>query len=392
MVRADKARVTSGVPDEDIRQLTDDNAAFAFDLLRQASGNDNFFVSPHSVSIALAMTYAGAREQTAEQIKKTLHFDLEPEKLHAAFGALDLALAARNGKTVPSGQAFELHVVNSLWGQRDYVFLGSYLDRLAESYGAGLSLLDFGNDAEGSRSMINAWVSDQTRARLPELIPMGVINDRTKLVLTNAIYFAASWKEEFKPAQTRDEDFTKLDGSSVAASVMHQKEEHRYAEGDGWQALELAYAGDDVSMVVLLPAQGTFADYRSKLDAAHLAAVVGALENHLAEVSLPKFRFNTQLQIKPALQALGMTEAFDDRTADFSGMIGKRELMIQDVVHEAFVAVDEKGTEAAAATAVVVRPTSLPKPAVFNADRPFVVLVRDNPTGAVLFAGQVTSP
>ena len=392
IARSDKPRLTAGVPAEEINELTANDAAFAFDLLGKAGGNDNFFMSPHSISIALAMTYGGAREETAKQMKDALHFDLAPERLHPTFGALDLALAARNGKSVPSGQAFELHVINSLWGQRDYVFLAPYLDLLAENYGAGLSLLDFVADAEGSRQAINGWVSDQTRTRIPELIPMGIIGAETVLVLTNAIYFAASWKDRFEPADTTDAPFTKLDGSSITAPLMHQVKEHRYAEGDGWQALELVYSGDDVSMLVVLPATGTFEDIRSKLDALNLTGIVAGLRTRLVDVSLPRFRFSTQLGVKPALQALGMTDAFQGGIADFSGMDGTRALVIQDVIHEAFVAVDEKGTEAAAATAVIVGRTSAPERATFKVDRPFLVLVRDNPTGAVLFLGQVMSP
>jgi serpin B len=391
VARSHKPRLTAAVPGEDIQQLTNGDAAFAFDLLRQASNGDNFFMSPHSISIALGMTYGGAREETAAQMKTALHFDLAPERLHPAFGALDLALAARNGKKVPNGHAFELHVTNSLWGQRDYLFLSPYLDLLAENYGAGLSLMDFVTNAEGSRRVINEWVNERTKTRIPELIPMGLIDTQTVLVLTNAIYFAASWKDKFEPANTSDASFIKLDGSQVTAPTMHQAKEHRYAEGDGWQAMELAYTGDDVSMVVLLPAAGTFESYRSKLDAPHLANVVAGLKTRLVEVSLPKFRFTTQLKVKPALQALGMTDAFG-ANADFSGMDGSRMLFIQDVVHEAFVSVDEKGTEAAAATAVLVGRTSAPERAVFNADRPFLILVRDNPTGALLFVGQVTNP
>jgi serpin B len=391
LARSDKPRRTASAPQGDVLALTGDNADFGLDLLRKASGNENFFMSSHSISIALAMTYGGAREETAAQMKKALHFNLAPEQLHPAFGGLDLALAARNRKEAPSGHSFELHVTNSLWGQRDYVFLRPYLDLLAENYGTGLSLLDFVGDAEGSRRAINGWVSERTQERIPELIPMGIIDAQTVLVLTNAIYFAASWRDKFEPANTTDAEFTKLDGSSITVSTMHQAKEHRYSEGDGWQALELTYTGDDVSMLVLLPALGAFEDFRSKLDGLNLATVAAGLRTRLVEVSLPKFRFTTQLKVKPALQALGMTDAFDSN-ADFSGMDGTRTLYIQDVIHEAFVAADEKGTEAAAATAVVVGRTSAPERAVFTANRPFLIFVRDNPTGAVLFMGQVVSP
>jgi serpin B len=391
ILRSDKPRLTAGVPEDDTRALAEDNAGFAFDLLANATGNENFFMSPHSISTALAMTYGGARGETARQMKEALRFQLPGERLHASFGALDLALAARNAKKVPSGQAFELHVINSLWGQRDYVFLDAYLDLLAENYGAGLSLLDFRNDAEASRGAINGWVSDQTRTRIPELIPMGVVDAQTVLVLTNAIYFAASWKHPFEPADTKDGEFVNLDDASLTVPTMHHTKEHRYAEGDGWQALELAYAGDDVSMLILLPDAGTFQNYRAKLEASHLAAVVQGLHTRIVDVSLPKFRFSTQLDVKTPLQALGMTDAFQPGIADFSGMDGTRALVISDIVHEAFIAVDEKGTEAAAATAVVVGRVSIPQRAVFNAERPFVIVIRDK-TGAVLFVGQVVNP
>jgi serpin B len=285
-----------------------------------------------------------------------------------------------------------LNVLDAIWGQRGYVFLGGYLDLLAEHYGAGLSLLDFASDPEGSRTSINRWVSDRTAARIPELLPVGVVTSATVLVLTNAIYFKASWATPFEPADTTDGPFAKLDRSTLPAHFMHQAKEHRYAEGAGWQALELLYAGDDVSMLVLLPASGQFEAFRASLDAARLTSIVDALGSRLVTVTLPRFQFRTQLGVKATLQALGMTDAFQGGVADFSGMDGTRKLFVQDVVHEAFVSVDEKGTEAAAATAVVVGRVSVPELATFTADRPFLVVIRDNPTGAVLFLGQVTSP
>jgi len=211
-------------------------------------------------------------------------------------------------------------------------------------------------------------------------------------VLTNAIYFNASWHFPFEEGATTDGSFTKLDGSSSPTRLMHQVKEHRYAEGEGWQALELLYVGENVSMLVLLPASGTFEDFRGKLDAARFSSIVSGLGTKQVTTTLPRFQFRTQLGVKATLRALGMTDAFEGGVADFSGMDGSRSLFIQDVIHEAFVAVDEKGTEAAAATAVVVGRTSVPEQATFTADRPFIVAIRDNPTGAVLFLGQVTSP
>lgn len=391
-VRSSKPRHATRAPVQDIQQLTGDDAAFALDVLHTAATGQNFFVSPHSISIALAMTYGGARERTAAQMAHALHFTLPPERLHPTFGSLELELARRSQRWLESGQSFKLNILNSLWGQRDWRFLDSYLDLLSENYGADLSLLDFAKDPEGARSAINGWVSDQTERRIPELLPAGIVTSATVLVLTNAIYFNASWKKRFVLGATSDGAFTKLDGSSVTARLMHQTESHRYGEGDGWQALELLYAGDDVSMLVLLPAKGRFEDFRTELDSARLSTIIGALETRLVDVALPKFRFSTQLGVKSTLKTLGMNDAFEAKVADLSGMDGTRNLFIQDVVHEAFVAVDERGTEAAASTAVVVGRMSAPQRATFTADRPFVVVIRDNPTGAVLFVGQVTSP
>lgn len=390
-VRSSKPRLSTEVPAEDTRQLTSDNAAFGFDVMKQAAARDNFFVSPHSISLALAMTYAGARGETAAQMAQALRFTLADERLHAAFGALDLELARRADKALESGQAFELNVLNAIWGQRGYQLLAPYLDLLAERYGAGLSLLDFASDPEAARATINGWVSDRTATRIPELIARGVVNPATVLVLTNAIYFKASWAAPFEPKETAEGLFTRLDGAPTAAQLMRQTKEHRYARGEGWQALELRYAGDDVSMLVLLPDSGQFEGFRASLDGARLSAITGALGSKLVSVTLPRFTFRTQLPVKAILRALGMIDAFQGGVADFSGMDGGRSLFIQDVVHEAFVAVDEKGTEAAAATAVVVGRVSVPELATFTADRPFLVVIRDEPTGAVLFLGQVTS-
>ena len=391
-VQSSKPRLTAAVPAADTQDLTRDNASFAFDVLGRTATNENFFFSPHSLSLALAMTYGGAHERTATQMAQALRWTLPAERLHAAFGALDLELGRRGDKPVESGHAFELRILDAAWGQRGHVFLSSYLDLLAEHYGAGLNLLDFGSDPEGSRTAINRWVSQSTEARIPELLPAGLISPATVLVLTNAISFTASWKNPFDPAQTSERTFVGLDGQATNVPMMHQVRELRYAEGEGWQALELPYSGDEVSMIAILPGAGAFESFRATLDGAKLGSIAGALGSRMTDVSLPRFRFRTQLPVKPTLQALGMTDAFTPGTADLSGMDGTKSLFIEDVIHEAFVAVDERGTEAAAATAVVVGRVSAPEPATFTADRPFLVVIRDNPTGAVLFAGQVTRP
>lgn len=395
IVRSSKARIVEhGVASETVRALARDDAEAAFAMLHAEQPDGNFFYSPHSISIALAMTYAGARGETERQMAEALRFRMPQAELHPAFNALDQELATRERTaTERGGEPFRLRVVNSIWGQRGYRFLDAYLDVLAESYGAGLSLLDFVADPEGSRQTINAWVSDQTETRIPELIPMGVIDSTTVLVLTNAIYFKASWDQPFDPADTADDTFHALDGSSLTVPLMHDAAEHRYAEDaqGGWQAVELTYSGEQVSMLVVLPADGTFETFERTLDEPLLTTIVDGLATRRVDLTLPKFSFRSQLSLVETLREMGMLDAFSG-DADLSGMDGTRQLFIQDVIHEAFVAVDERGTEAAAATAVVVGRTSAPEPATFTADRPFLFVIRDIPTGAVLFVGRVVSP
>jgi serine protease inhibitor len=386
------------VATDQLTPLVEGNTAFATDLygaLRQESGN--LFFSPHSISIALGMTFAGAAGATASEMAKTLHFDLPPDQLHAAFNRLDLELAARSEVELEddAGEPFELSVANAIWAERTYEFLDPFLETLALNYGAGARLVDFINDPEAARMAINDWVSGETNDRIPELVPPGVIDAMTRLVLTNAIFFMASWAEPFPEEQTQDGAFHLLSGTTVTAPLMHTAgpQSLLYAEGEDYQAVELPYAGEELAMLLVLPEDGDFAAFEEGFDADMLAGIVDALAAEQVSVVLPKFEFSTDVGLKPVLTAMGMASAFEPGVADFSGMDGTRELYIQDALHKAFVAVDEQGTEAAAATAIVIGVTSVPlEPKLFQADRPFLFLIRDRITGAVLFLGRVVDP
>jgi serpin B len=393
LVRSDKPRLTApAVAPADLSALTGDNRAFALDLyqaLRKTPGN--LFYSPHSISLALAMTYAGARGATAQQMATTLHFTLPPATLHPAFNSLDLALAQRvQGAQGQDGKGFRLNVVNAIWGQTGYAFQPDFLNLLAEDYGAGLRVLDFAKSPDPARQTINQWVSDQTAGKIKDLIPQGAIDAATRLVLTNAIYFNAAWAHQFNAKATADAPFTRLDNSQVTVPMMHQSATFGYAEGANYQAVELPYDGNQLSMVVLLPASGQFDAFDQSLDAKTLDGILKALTSKQVVLSLPRFKTESTFGLADSLKALGMRDAFAPDSADFSGMTGKRDFFIGAVVHKAYVSVDENGTEAAAATAVIVGTSALPAaPVTFTADRPFIFLIRDVQTGAVLFVGRV---
>jgi serpin B len=395
VLQSDKPRVTSpDVPAGDLDNLVEGNSAFALDLYQQLRDEEgNLFYSPHSISVALAMTYAGARGETETQMADAMHFGLPQDRLHPAFNRLDLELAQRGeGAQGKDGEGFRLNVVNAIWGQQNYQFLTDFLDVLAENYGAGLRLLDFINAPEESRLTINDWVSEQTEGRIKDLIPPGVIDALTRLVLTNAIYFNAAWALPFDEAATSDGTFYLLNGDEVVVPMMGQTESFGYFEGDGYRTVELPYDGNELSMVILLPDSGQFDAFESALDLEQLKGVLGGLAYRQVSLRMPKFEFETSFSLKDVLSEMGMPIAFSP-DADFSGMTGNRELSITEVVHKAFVSVDEAGTEAAAATAVIVGLTAVPaQPVAVNIDRPFIFLIRDLETGSILFIGRVLNP
>jgi serpin B len=396
-VSSQKERVSSpDVSAADMADLVDGNSGFAFDLyqfLREETGDDNLFYSPYSISLALAMTYAGARSETERQMADALHLALPQDRLHPAFNGLDLELAQRGeGAESKDGEGFRLNIVNAIWGQEGYEFLSAFLDVLAENYGAGLRLLDFAGDPEASRVTINDWVSDQTEGRIKDLIPQGVINTLTRLVLTNAIYFNAAWAEPFETNLTKDGPFHLLDGGQVSVPMMRQTTSLGYAEGEGVQAVELPYDGRGLAMVILLPEAGEFETVEDSLDAGWVGSILEGLAYRQVALTMPKFEFESEFSLARALAAMGMPDAFS-AGADFSGMDGTHELFISEVVHKAFVSVDEAGTEAAAATAVVMQLKGLPEqPVEVTVDRPFMFFIRDIETGAILFVGRVVNP
>ena len=403
VLKSDKPRITEPAVDtSDVALLVKGNSAFAFKLYQQLRDKEgNIFYSPYSISLALAMTYAGARGETAEQMKDALEFVPEQERLHPAFNWLDAELAKRGeGAKGKDDKGFRLNVVNAVWGQKDYAFLSDFLDVLAENYGAGLRIMDFVREAEKCRRIINEWVSDQTEGRIEDLIPPGAITDLTRLVLTNAIYFNAAWEHPFDEHATVDGAFYLLDGRQVRVPMMRQTESFAYTSGEGYQAVELLYdrgEGADagaLSMVILLPAAGNFGAFEEGLHAERVGAIIEDLQPIRLALTMPKFKFDSGFSLREVLAEMGMPDAFSPDDADFSGMTGRRELFVSDVLHKAFVDVNEQGTEAAAATAVVVGITSVPQePCVkVTIDRPFIFLIRDIETGAILFVGRVLNP
>ena len=395
VIQSEKPRVTSpDVSEADLATLVEGNSAFAFNLYQALrEGDGNLFYSPYSISLALAMTYAGAQGETAQQMADTLQFVLPQNRLHPAFNDLDLELARRGeGAEGKDGEGFRLNIVNAIWGQKDYEFLSEFLDLLAENYGAGLRILDFASAPEESRITINNWVSDQTEGRIEDLIPQGLIDALTRLVLTNAIYFNAAWQYPFEEDMTEDGPFYLLDGGEVTVPMMRQTELFGYAEGDGYQAVELPYDGGELSMIILLPQTGQFDTFEDSLDAQQVDEIIGRLELRQVTLAMPKFEFESEFSLREPLSAMGMQIAFSG-AADFSGMTGNRDLFIAEVIHKAFVSVDEAGTEAAAATAVVMELTAVPEtPVEVTIDHPFIFLIRDIETGAVLFIGRVVNP
>ena len=394
-VRSTKQRVMSpNVSATQAEALVDGNTAFALDLYQEVSGGDeNVFYSPHSISIALAMTYAGARGQTETDMANVMHFDLVQDELHPAFNDLDLKLSSRGENAAGSDdEPFRLKIANSLWGSESTPFQEDFLDTLALNYGAGMTVLDFIGDPEGSRVTINDWVEDKTEDRIKDLIPQGMITSDTRLVLTNAVYFNASWLNRFEKEMTYDDDFNLVGGGTSTVPFMHQMATFGYAAGADYEALEMLYDGQEMSMLVLLPNEGVdMTAFEANLTPALLDEAVGSLADTSVQLALPKFEFTVPLPLTQTLIDMGMESAFFG--ADLSGIDGTMSLAITDVIHKAFVAVNEKGTEAAAATAVIVGETSAPQADVnFKADRPFIFLIRDNATGAIVFMGRVMDP
>jgi serpin B len=386
------------VPASDLAELVSGNNEFSFALYHQlTSGDGNLFYSPYSISIALAMTYAGASGDTAGQMAEALYFPLPAERLHPAFDALALALESRSQvEGLKPGEAFQLSVANSLWGQDGFQFDPAFLDVLAKNYAAGMRLVDYQKDPEAARRAINDWVSQSTNQRIQDIIPPGALDALTRLVMANAVYFKATWQNPFDAGLTHPDAFHLLGGGSVQVEMMNESTSLPAMQGDGYRAVEMPYAGGQLSMVVLLPDEGLFSDVESRLNAGLIAQTVAELQTREVDLTLPKFKMEWSSELSQGLKALGLKDAFDPFLADFSGMDGARDLYISRILHKTFVSVDEMGTEAAAATVVVIEAVVMPsnpvEPFQFKVDRPFIFLIRDNPTGTILFVGRVMNP
>ena len=397
-----KTRMMSpeAMEEADLVDLTLGNTAFAFDLYRTLAQSDgDLFYSPYSVSLALAMTYAGAKGETEQQMADTLGFSLPQDRLHFAFNALDLALVSRSaGPAGRDDDGIRLNIANAIWGQEGHEFLTSFLDVLAEQYGSEVRRADFRGAPGESRARINEWAARETGGRIESLVPPGAIVPTTRLVLANAVYFKAAWESPFPRGATAAGLFHPLSGGKVQAPMMRQEGRFGYAQGDGLQAVELLYDGAEMSMTILVPDEGTFRDFEESLAVSAVEGILDDLGTRLVRLTMPKFEVEASFSLADALASMGMPNAFDERAADFSGMDGTscfagddECLLVADVVHQAFLSVDEAGTEATAATAATVGITrAAAEPVTLTIDRPFIFLVRDRSTDAVLFAGRVS--
>jgi serpin B len=401
-----------GVDTPAVREKTEEvvvegNNRFALELyakLREQKGN--LFFSPYSISAALAMTYAGARGETEAQMARVMHFPAGPkvlpkdyqgpiqqgwdqQRFHSAFGAIIKDLNAKGGKG-----KYELSVANALWGQKGYRFLAEFLELIEARYGGKLNEVDFLTATEAARQTINKWVEKETKDKIKELIKPGILDKFTRLVLTNAIYFKGNWARQFKEEDTKEAAFTLLSGEKVDSPMMNQTAEFGYIETENFQGLELPYVDDELSMIILLPKEANgLTGFEKSLTAENLSQWLAALHKRKVIVSVPKFKMTSEFSLADVLKQMGMEDAFSGK-ADFSGMTGKKDLYISAVIHKAFVDVNEEGTEAAAATAVVMRATAI-RPEeipVFRADHPFLFLIRDNGSGSILFIGRMMNP
>lgn len=373
-----------------IDALVDGNTAFALDLYGQMKkGKGNLFLSPYSISTALAMTYAGANGDTAKQMSEVLHFTLDREQLHSAFGHLEAQL---NG--VREKGKIELSIANALWAEKAYRFVDEFLELVTKNYQAELRYADFKTAYEAAREEINAWVERQTNEKIKDLIQRGVLDSLTRLVLVNAIYFKGVWMSQFEESATKDAAFWLTPETTIDVPMMTQEEEFNYLESGDVQILELPYAVNDLSMIILLPKQvDGLAELEASLTEESLRVWLAGLQKRRVMVYVPRFRMDAQFSLKNTLELMGMRNPFKPGMANFSGIDGTRMLYLSAVIHKAFVDVNEEGTEAAAATGVIVRITSAPAaPTRFRADHPFLFLIREKGSGSVLFLGRLVDP
>jgi serpin B len=390
LLRSELARDTTPQLSEDEQaQFGADQRKLTFALYAQLSkDNPNLFFSPYSIATALAMVYAGAKAETKQEMATALSFSLPEPTLHAAFNATALALAERESELEPgnAGDGFELSINNANFAHSGLDVQPAFLDVLATHYDAGLFVADF-SAAERERMAINAWVSERTAKRVDEVLPPGSLDERTRMVLVNSIYFKGSWQHAFKPENTFDSPFHSPDGDKIVP--MMSGKVSRYLRADGYQAAELQYISPKVRMLLILPDEGKLAEVEQRLTTGLFDEARSGLAEQNVYLRLPRFSFSNAYDLVPVFRALGMARAFKD--ADFSGIAGAPGyLFIGGIYHQAFIGIDEKGSEAAAATAVVFTTRSVDPS--FTFDRPFLFAIYDDPTGQILFAGKLSDP
>lgn len=381
----------SGATPEGIDAVVKANNRFAFDFYsnikdKQENKEKNIFFSPYSISTALAMTCEGARGKTAEEMQSVFHFPKDDNVRRSSFAAV-------YNKLNPVNAGYKLSTANSLWVQQDYPFLSEYLTAVEKYYAGKATNVDFVHKTEETRQTINKWVEDETNNKIKDLIPQGTLDAATRLVLTNAIYFKGTWVKQFEKSETSEADFKVSEEKTVRVQMMSRTDDKslfNYAETDDLQILEMMYKGEKISMIVLLP-KNNMSSVENLINSEKLTEWRGMLKEERVNVYMPKFTFTTKYDLNENLIEMGMPSAFSFGAADFSGMDGSKSLFISKVLHQAFIDVNEQGTEAAAATAVIVTMGISLHP-TFNADHPFIFLIQDRETGNILFMGRVVDP
>ena len=386
------------VTDAQVQALAEGNTTFALDFYNQIRDEDgNIIYSPFSISVALAMTMAGSAGSTETAMLDALRMGLPAEMVYPAYDALLLGIEDSEAASSDDieGSPFTLNIANSIWGQSGFSFKEPFLNILAQYFGAGLYTVDYVQAPEAAREAINGWVEDETMDKIKDLIPEGAIDQLTRLVLANAIYFKGSWYYPFNEAGTMAAPFDLLDGSQAEVDMMAMAGEHlMYAKGNGYQVVQLPYMSNDFVMTLIVPDLGNFEAFESGLTTDSYTEIVQEMEYKLVDLQMPKFDFESSINANDVLIALGMGEAFDSGLADFSGMTDEDRLFISDVLHKATITVDENGTEAAAATAVIMKLTAaMPEDALsLVVDRPFMFFIEHQPTSSILFMGRVVEP
>ncbi len=376
------------------KEIAEGNNKFAFELFHQVQDSttgNNLFYSPFSISTALAMVYAGAHTETALQISQTMNFP-QSENFHSDYKHL------LDGLNTGKEDKIQLNIANGLWAQKNFKFLDSYFNIVKSNYYSELKNVDFTDaiESEKTRKEINAWVEQKTNDKIKDLLSQGDLNSLTRLVLVNAIYFYGDWEEPFKKQRTESKDFTLMAGAKINVPYMNQQGRYNYYEDTKIQAIEIPYQDNKASMVIFLPIKSKqMAELEKSFDYKYYQDIIDAFQSNEVRLSLPKFQTTYKINLGTTLSQMGMPLAFSPGGADFSGMTGRRDLCISEVIHQAFINVDEEGTEAAAATAVVMKMTAI-RPSsdikVFNADHPFIFCIKDNINGTILFMGKIMNP